>query len=83
VLWSSVPKDWLDPRGWVDTALRQIDGLDHAVVVLHDLPTGAMGALPAFLDRLAEQGEEIVQDFPADVIVIDRGIAGDLEGLVA
>ncbi len=83
VLWSSVPKDWLDPTGWVDTALGEIDELDHAVVVLHDLPTGAMDALPAFLDRLQERGEEIVQDFPADVLVIDRGIPGDLEGLVA
>lgn len=69
VLWSSVPRDWEDPVGWVDTALAHVDRLDHAVVVLHDLPTGAMDALPKFLDALADQEVEIVQEFPPDVLV--------------
>jgi peptidoglycan/xylan/chitin deacetylase (PgdA/CDA1 family) len=84
VLWNSVPRDWEDPVGWVDTALADVERLDHSVVVLHDLPTRAMDALPAFLDRLADGGATIVQDFPRDVVPIERGTARDaaLEGLV-
>ena len=70
VLWSSVPRDWEDPAGWVDTALADVERLDHAVVVLHDLPTGAMDALPRFLDALADQEVDIVQEFPPDVVVL-------------
>jgi peptidoglycan/xylan/chitin deacetylase (PgdA/CDA1 family) len=69
VLWSSVPRDWEDPEGWVDAALADVERLDHAVVVLHDLPTGAMAALPRFLDSLEARGMSIVQDFPPDVLV--------------
>ena len=69
VLWSSVPRDWEDPQGWVDTALADVERLDHAVVVLHDLPTGAMDALPRFLDILDARDITVVQDFPPDVLV--------------
>jgi peptidoglycan/xylan/chitin deacetylase (PgdA/CDA1 family) len=82
VLWSSVPRDWEDTAGWVDTALADTERLDHAVVVLHDLPTGAMDALPTFLDGLAARGVAIEQDFPADVVAIDRGVPTALDGLV-
>lgn len=82
VLWSSVPRDWEDVTGWVDTALADAERLEHAVVVLHDLPTGAMDALPAFLDGLAARGIDVEQDFPADVVAIDRGVPAALDGLV-
>ena len=52
VLWKSVPHDWDDPTGWPSRARADIDANDHTVVVLHDLPTGAMDALPGFLDDL-------------------------------
>jgi len=52
VLWNSVPHDWDDPTGWPCRARADIDANDHTVVVLHDLPTGAMEALPTFLDDL-------------------------------
>lgn len=83
VLWNSVPRDWEDPVGWVDNALTDVERLGHAVVVLHDLPTGAMDALPSFLDHLAARGAEVVQDFPAEVIPIEGGSARQLDGLVA
>lgn len=82
VLWNSVPHDWDDPEGWVDTALVDVARLEHAVVVLHDLPTGAMDALPRFLDALAERSVDVVQDFPPEVIPIEGGRASGLEGLV-
>src|SRR6478609_4233219 len=83
VLWNSVPRDWEDPVGWVDTALAEIERLEHAVVVLHDLPTGAMDALPTFLDQLEARETVFSQDFPAAVIPIERGVPRELEGLVA
>jgi peptidoglycan/xylan/chitin deacetylase (PgdA/CDA1 family) len=70
VLWSSVPRDWEEVEGWVDTALADVERLDHAVVVLHDLPTGAMDVLPHFLDTLEAWGVAVVQDFPPDVLPI-------------
>src|SRR3954453_22151415 len=42
VLWNSVPRDWEDPAGWVDTCLQDVTARDWSVVVLHDLDTGAM-----------------------------------------
>jgi peptidoglycan/xylan/chitin deacetylase (PgdA/CDA1 family) len=83
VLWTSVPHDWDDPDGWVDTALADVDAQDHAVVVLHDLPTGAMAALPRFLDELDRRGVDVVQDFPDAVVPIAGGVVRSLdEGLV-
>lgn len=73
VLWNAVPRDWVDPDGWVATALAQIESQPWSLVVLHDLPTGAMRHLPAFLDRLGGRGYEIRQDFPSDCLPIVGG----------
>jgi peptidoglycan/xylan/chitin deacetylase (PgdA/CDA1 family) len=79
VLWTSVPHDWDDPDGWVETALGDVEAQDDAVVVLHDLPTGAMAALPRFLDELERRGVEVVQDFPESVVPIASGAVRDLD----
>lgn len=79
VLWSSVPHDWDDPDGWVDTALRDVDAQEHAVVVLHDLPTGAMAGLPRFLDELDRRSAEVVQDYPPSVVPIAGGSTDRLD----
>jgi peptidoglycan/xylan/chitin deacetylase (PgdA/CDA1 family) len=73
VLWSSVPHDWDQPDSWVERALADAAAQDWAVVVLHDLPTGAMRHLPEFLDRLADAGGEVVQEFPDGCVPIRRG----------
>ena len=84
VLWNSVPRDWEDPDAWIDAALRDVDANDWTVVVLHDLPTGAMDRLPRFLDLLEGRGAEIVQDFPESAVPIRDGrVVGDLGGLVS
>jgi peptidoglycan-N-acetylglucosamine deacetylase len=64
LLWNSVPRDWEDTEGWVDTALRDIEHHRHTVVVLHDLPTGAMAHLPRFLDLLEQRGIDITAELP-------------------
>lgn len=73
VLWNCVPHDWEDTNGWVERALEQCRLQDWSLVVLHDLPTGAMVHLGRFIERLDEDGAEIVQDFPSSCIPILRG----------
>jgi peptidoglycan/xylan/chitin deacetylase (PgdA/CDA1 family) len=73
VLWNVVPRDWEQPHAWVDTALDSCRQLEHAVVVLHDLPTGAMAQLPSFLDRALDEGAQFSCNFPPSCVVLERG----------
>jgi peptidoglycan/xylan/chitin deacetylase (PgdA/CDA1 family) len=73
VLWNSVPRDWEDPNGWPERALAEVGSRDWTLVVVHDIPTGAMKVLPRFLDRALADGVEIVQDFPADCVPMLKG----------
>jgi peptidoglycan/xylan/chitin deacetylase (PgdA/CDA1 family) len=83
VLWNSVPRDWEDPDAWVDRALTDVESNDWTVIVMHDLPTGAMDRLPRLLDELEARGADVVQDFPDALVPIKHGeVVGDLTGLV-
>ena len=75
VLWNAVPRDWADPEGWVETALAQVSQQDWTLLVLHDLPTGAMRHLERFLDAIEERGGRIEQDFPPDCVPLRNGVA--------
>ncbi len=73
VLWNCVPHDWDDPDGWVATALADVETRPWSVVVVHDLPTGAMDHLGEFLDRIADSGAVLTQDFPEECVPLRRG----------
>lgn len=73
VLWNAIPRDWDDPDGWVERALEQCRGQDWTLMVLHDLPTGAMRHLDRFLDAVEAAGIRLRQDFPGDCVPILRG----------
>lgn len=73
VLWNSVPRDWLDPEGWLDRALADYQSRAWTLLVLHDLPTGAMAHLEEFLVRLERAGAELTQEFPPDCVPIVDG----------
>ncbi len=77
VLWNAIPRDWSDPDGWVDRALAQCRERDWTLMVLHDLPTGAMRHLDRFLGRVADAGGRLRQDFPPDCVPMTDGIATD------
>ena len=79
VLWDRLPRDWEDPDGWVERALA----LPGSVLVLHDLPTGAMDRLERFLDRAQDAGIEFGQDLSACMPIRRGEIVGSLEGLVS
>jgi len=73
VLWNCVPHDWEDQEGWVERAFEQCRARPWSLVVLHDLPNGAMPHLERFIGRLGDAGAEFVQDFPPECVPIRRG----------
>lgn len=80
VLWNAIPRDWADPDGWVEVAAAQChsqwDRVDSwPLMVLHDLPTGAMKHLERFLDWVEDAAGEIRQEFPPTTTPIVGGIA--------
>jgi peptidoglycan/xylan/chitin deacetylase (PgdA/CDA1 family) len=83
VTWNAVPGDWRDPEGWVDVALRQCTDARRAVLVLHDLPTGAMAHLDRFLDAAEDLGARFPQAPAEDCVLMRRGeIVASLDGLM-
>lgn len=83
VLWNAVPRDWEAPEEWVERALVQCAARDWTLLVLHDLPTGAMRHLPRFLDAARAAGARFRQDFPPACVPIRRGAeAAPLNGYV-
>lgn len=84
ILWNAVPEDWAYPSAWVARALKICSDLDHAVLVLHDVPTGAMNSLGEFLDRARDAGAIFVQDYPESCVLIESGvIAQNVEPFVS
>jgi peptidoglycan/xylan/chitin deacetylase (PgdA/CDA1 family) len=80
VLWNSVPGDWKDPDGWVDVAIEDCRTRPWTLMVLHDLPTGAMAHLDRFVAKVIDLGGRFRQDFPPECVPIIRGdIVGPIE----
>ena len=73
VLWNSIPRDWAEPDAWVATALAQCRAQAWTLMVLHDLPTGAMRHLQHFIHLARKAGARFRQDFPPDCVPIVRG----------
>ncbi|TCT05465.1 polysaccharide deacetylase family protein [Aquabacter spiritensis] len=73
VLWNVIPEDWIYPQGWVERALTLCFQRPHALIVLHDLPTGAMTSLDRFVRTARDRGARFEQDFPRDCVPLERG----------
>jgi peptidoglycan/xylan/chitin deacetylase (PgdA/CDA1 family) len=73
VLWNAIPRDWDDPDGWIERALEHCRVQAWSLMVLHDLPTGAMRHLETFLDRARDAGARFRQEFPPDCVPIRAG----------
>jgi len=73
VLWNAIPRDWADRQAWVARALEQCRARDWSLMVLHDLPSGAMDHLEDFIDGAAGLGARFRQDFPPDCVPISCG----------
>ena len=75
VLWNAIPRDFAEPESWVQRALKQCRAQPWTLLVLHDLPNGAMAHLPAFIAAARKQGASFSQDFPPECVPIRRGQA--------
>lgn len=73
VLWNAVPRDWEDTDGWVERAIEQASAQSWSLMVLHDLPTGAMRHLDRFIGEVKAQGGRFHQEFPSDCMPIVEG----------
>lgn len=73
VLWNAIPRDWDDADGWVDRALAQCLSQPWSLMVLHDLPSGAMAHLERFIDSAVRAGARFRQDFPPECVPIRSG----------
>ncbi len=83
VLWNSVPRDWADPGGWVARALTDIRTREHTVVVIHDVASGAMGALTGFLDELHREGVAVTAELPTECVpIVDGRIISPVDHLM-
>jgi len=83
VLWNSVPGDFRDPDGWMDRALQDCRSREWSLVVLHDIPNGAMRLLESFLRKLRDEKYQLIQDFPLDCTPIVKGkIVQPLDGFL-
>jgi peptidoglycan/xylan/chitin deacetylase (PgdA/CDA1 family) len=84
VLWNSVPGDYRDPNGWLERASADCRSRPWTLVVLHDLPNGAMAHLDEFITSLKSEGVEFVQEFPPDCVpIVDGRIVLPLEPYVS
>ncbi len=73
VTWNVLAREWERPHDWVEPAVALCAAQTHALIVLHDLPNGAMDRLPEFIAAVRARGGRFRQDFPASTILIDRG----------
>jgi peptidoglycan/xylan/chitin deacetylase (PgdA/CDA1 family) len=80
IIWNSVPGDWRDAGGWVESCLSQISAQDWSVVVLHDIDGACLPRLPELLQRLNDLGATYEQDFPDNVTLTRAGEALDIPG---
>ena len=83
VLWNAIPEDWKDADGWVARAMTQIQGQSPghsqaqpwSLMVLHDLPGGAMPHLESFIEQARAAGAQFVQEFPPECVPLRAGVA--------
>lgn len=84
VLWNCVPGDWRDPEGWVERAVAGCHARPWSLVVLHDLPTGAMVHLERFIRTIRDEGFELMQEYPPECVpIVDGEIVLPVEQYVA
>jgi peptidoglycan/xylan/chitin deacetylase (PgdA/CDA1 family) len=75
VLWNAIPEDWKDADGWVARALAQCQAQPWSLMVLHDIPGGAMAHLERFVQLARDAGAQFTQEFPPDCVPLRAGMA--------
>src|SRR6476661_449562 len=76
VLWNAIPRDFDDPDGWPERARAQHAAATAPVLmVLRDLPNGAMRQLDRVLGGWQDAGVEFIAEPPEACLPIRRGVA--------
>lgn len=76
-LWNAVPGDYRDPVGWPAVALALLrEARETVVLVLHDLPNGAMRQLDRFLGEALDAGARFGAAPPESCVPLRRGVPG-------
>jgi peptidoglycan-N-acetylglucosamine deacetylase len=84
VLWNAIPEDWIHPNGWVERAVNLCFAEEEVLLVLHDLPTGAMKHLDRFISVVTALGAEFQQDFPDSCVPMEQGtLVRSMEAYIA
>ena len=73
VLWHVIPRDWEATQTWPERAVELMRPLPWPLVVIHDLPTGAMRHLDRFIAMVRAEGGRFRQDFPPDCVSLRAG----------
>ena len=79
VLWNAIPRDFDDPDGWPERARAQHAAATAPVLmVLHDLPNGAMRHLDRVLGAWQDAGVAFLAEPPGSCVPIRRGLAAPI-----
>ncbi len=73
VLWNAIPQDWEFAETWPERAMDLMRPQSWSLVVIHDLPTGAMRQLDRFIAMVRAGGGRFRQDFPPDCVPMRAG----------
>jgi peptidoglycan/xylan/chitin deacetylase (PgdA/CDA1 family) len=73
VLWNCIAYEWEKPDDWMKVTAQKCSALEHSVVVLHDVATGAMEHLDDFISMLKTEGAHFTQDFPQECTPMRAG----------
>jgi peptidoglycan/xylan/chitin deacetylase (PgdA/CDA1 family) len=74
ITWNYIAREKDQADTWYHEALAACRERNWTVIVMHDIPTGAMRMLDHFLDGLMEAGAEFSQEFPPDCVAMRRGV---------
>lgn len=77
VLWNAVPRDFEDPDGWPDRAFEMhAAATEPVMMVLHDLPNGALRHLDRVLGTWQDQGVAFLPTAPDACVPMRAGRPG-------
>jgi len=84
VLWNCLVREQTMVDTWMHAIMALCEQREWSVVVLHDIPTGAMRRLAEFLQMLKDRGAQFSQEFPDDCTPLRKGVqVGPHDHLIA
>lgn len=73
VLWSQMAPERDQPDTWMEPTVQACRQQAWTLMVLHDLPSGAMRKLGVFIRMLREEGAQFTQEYPDHSVPLRNG----------